>query len=202
MGLLRSIFGPSKKEIWNQIADDIGAVYEDGGFWGHDALRYQSGNWEVTLDTYTTGGKHQSTYTRMRAPFVNKDSLYFVVYREGFFSSIGKMFGMQDVQIGDPFFDEEFVIKSNSEEKIKLLLNGPVLKQLIQEHPDIRFEIKDDEGWFGAQFPEGVDELYFRCYGVVKSEELLLNLFELFCITLERLVRIDSAYEVDPDVAL
>lgn len=202
MGLLRSIFGPSKEEIWSQIASDIGGNYDDGGFWGKDALRYQSGNWEITLDTYTTGSENSTTYTRMRAPFVNKDGLYFTVYREGFFSSIGKAFGMQDIEVGDPYFDQEFIIKGNNEAKIKQLLNDPTLKQLIQAQPDISFEVRNDEGWFGARFPEGVDELYFRCYGVMKSEGLLLNLFDMFCVTLQRLVQIDSAYENDPNVRL
>lgn len=31
MGLLRSTFGPSKREIWSQIAREIGAEYREGG---------------------------------------------------------------------------------------------------------------------------------------------------------------------------
>ena len=202
MGLLRSILGPSKDEIWDQIAKDIGGQYEDGGFLGRDVLRYQSGQWEITLDTYTTDGENSTTYTRMRAPFVNKDSLYFKIYREGFFASIGKLFGMQDIQIGDPYFDDNFIIKGNNEGKIRRLLNAPRLKQLIQTQPGICFQVRDDEGWFGADFPEGVDELYFQCTGVIKGEERLKNLFNLFSNTLERLVQIDSAYESDPKVTL
>ena len=33
-----------------------------------------------------------TTYTRMRAPFINKDGLYFEISREGFFSTIGKLY--------------------------------------------------------------------------------------------------------------
>jgi hypothetical protein len=202
MGFLRSIFGPSKDEIWNQIARDIGGHYEDGGFFGRDVLRYQSGEWEIILDTYTTGGKHSTTYTRMRAPFVNRDGLYFKIFREGFFASIGKFFGMQDIEINDPYFDDNFIIKGNNEEKIRLLLSDRRLKQFIQGQPDICFQIRDDEGYFGARFPEGVDALYFQCVGVVKDEKRLKNLFDLFSFTLERLVQIDSAYENDPRVKL
>ena len=138
----------------------------------------------------------------MRAPFINKDGLYFKLYREGFFSSIGKFFGMQDIEIGDPFFDDQFIIKGNNTEKIKLLLAEPKIKELCQQQPRISLTIKDDEGWFGADFPDGVDELYFICAGVIKDTELLKSLFGLFCITLQRLVQIDSAYEDDPQVHL
>jgi len=138
----------------------------------------------------------------MRAPFVNKDGLYFKIYREGIFSSVGKFFGMQDFEIGDSFFDEQFVIKGNHLDQIRLLLADEPLKELIRRQPRILLEIRDDEGWFGADFPEGVDELYFSCVGVIKDTERLRSLFDLFSYTLMRLVQIDSAYEDDPNVRL
>jgi hypothetical protein len=55
----------------------------------------------------------------MRAPFVNKDGLYFKIYRKGIFSSIGRFFGMQDLEIGDSFFDGNFIIKGNNPKQIK-----------------------------------------------------------------------------------
>ena len=203
----KGIFGPSKDEIWSQIATDIDGEFIDGGFWGKDVLIYKHGEWQILLDTYTqttsTGTTTTSTtYTRMRAPFINKDGLYFKITREGFFSSIGKFFGMQDIEIGDPFFDDQFIIKGNNPEKIKLLLAEPKIKELCQQQPRIYFTIKDDEGWFGTDFPEGVDELYFSCVGVIKETTLLKSLFGLFCITLQRLVQIDSAYEDDPQIHL
>lgn len=203
MGLLRNIFGPSKDEIWSRLAIDIGGSYEKGGFFGTDVLRYRSGQWEITLDTYTLHtGKSSVTYTRMRAPFVNKDGLYFKIYREGLFSAIGKIFGMQDIEIGTPDFDRSFVVKGNNAEKIKLLLSDAEMMWLMQKQPAIYFEVKDDEGWFKAQFPYGVDELYFQCYGVIRDESRLKDLFDMFSTTLQRLVQIDSAYENDPDVKL
>ena len=202
MSLLRSVFGPSKEEIWAQIAKDIGGHYEEGGLLGRNVLRYRAGEWEITLDIYKTGGSTTHTYTRMRAPFVNKDGLYFSIEREGIIASIGKRFGMQDIQVGDPDFDDNFLIKGNHEEKIRQLLSAPRMKQLIQAQPEVHFRIRDDEGWFSQSFPHGVDELYFECTGAVKDAERLKGLFELFSLTLERLVQIDSAYESDPGLTL
>jgi hypothetical protein len=206
MGVLRALFGPSKDEIWSQIANSIGGEFIDGGFWGKDALVYRHGEWEIVLDTYTvrSGGKHHHsrTYTRMRAPFVNRDSLRFSIYRASIFTSLGKLFGMQDIEIGDSFFDDTFVIKGNDEGKIRQFLQDSQLRSLIRAQPDIHFQTKDDEGFFRRSFPGGVDELYFSCYGVVKDTRLLRSLFELFSTALERLVEIDSAYETDPRVSL
>ena len=204
MGILKSIFGPSKNEIWSQIAADMGEEFIEGGFLkGSPALVYKHGEWQIRLDTYTKdSGNSSTTYTRVRAPFINKDELYFKIYREGFFSDMGKFLGMQDIKTGDPFFDEQFIIKSNNRKKLKLFLADPKMKELIQGQPKIHLEIRDDEGWFGADFPEGVDELYFECVGVIEETERLKSLFDLFSVSLMRLVQIDSAYEDDPEVDL
>ncbi|MCY3549837.1 MAG: DUF3137 domain-containing protein [Candidatus Poribacteria bacterium] len=207
MNKLRSIFGSSKDNIWAQIATDIGGEFIEGGFCSTDVLIYKHGEWQILLDTYTdivsTGATTTSTtYTRMRAPFINKDGLYFKISRQGFLSSIGKFFGMQDIEIGDPFFDKQFVTKSNNPEKIKLLLANSRIKELCQSQPRIHLSIKDDEGWFGPDFPEGVDELYFERAGVIEETAQLKTLFGLFCLILERLVQIDSAYADDPQITL
>ncbi|MCM8536937.1 MAG: hypothetical protein NE334_13450 [Lentisphaeraceae bacterium] len=207
MGFLKSLFGPSKEEIWGQIANDIGGRFDDGGFFGKDTLKYQHGEWELHLDTFTrssgTGNNRSSTtYTRMRAPFVNKDNLYFKIYEEGFLSPLGKFLGMQDIEVGDNYFDENFVIKGNSESQVKSLFADEEIKRLIHGQPRIQLEIKDDEGWFGSSFPDGVDELYFEVRGVMKDTAVLKDLFELFSRVLDRLVEIDSAYETSARVSL
>ena len=200
---LKDILGHSKEKIWKQIADDIGGDYISGGFWGNDQLVYSHQHWIIVLDTYTVHANNIPThYTRMRAPYINRDGLYFTIYREGLFSFISKMLGMQDIIINDDYFDDHFVIKGNDESKITLLLSCPKLKSLIDKQPNLYFQVKSDSDWEGLQFPEEVDQLYFQCVGIVTDKKVLSDLFELFTWTLNRLIHIDSAYENDPSVYL
>jgi hypothetical protein len=200
---LKNLFGPSRQEIWKQLCTEIGAQYVDGGFWKGDKVQATHGPWTITLDTYTvSNGKTSTTYTRMRAPFVNTESFRFTVYRKGIFSDIGKWFGMQDIEIGDEAFDRDFILKSNQELKLQELLGSSGLRDLIDRQPEIYFAVKDDEGYFGSSFPEGVDELYFQVVGVIKDVERLKLLYELFSETLEQLCRIGSANENAPNVSL
>lgn len=197
------LFGPSKREVWQQLADEIQADYIDKGFWAGDRVEAHVDNWTVILDTYTvSNGKSSTTYTRMRAPFVNLDNFYFKIYREGLFSELGKMLGMEDIDIGYDEFDEEFIIKSNSEEKVKLLFSNEKIRSLIQNQPRINLEIKDDEGFFKASFPEGVDELYFMVAGVIKDIEILKDLYELFAEVLRELCEMGSASAEEPGVII
>ncbi len=203
MGLLRSLFGPSREEVWSELCRQMGAQYVAGGFWKGDKVVATIGQWPVTLDTYTTSsGQSSTTYTRMRAPFVNKDGFHFNIYRRSVFSGLGKMLGMQDVQIGEPVFDEDFIIKANNEVTVRRFLDNPRLRSLFQAQPRISLEVRDDEGWFGTQFPQGVDAMYFSTVGVIKDLALLRGLYELFAEALNQLCHIGSAYENDPGLTL
>jgi hypothetical protein len=202
-GIIMDIFGPSKKEIWQQLAEEIQADYVNNSFWVGDRVEAHVDNWIVVLDTYTVSTeKSSTTYTRMRAPFVNVDNFYFKIYRTGIFSGIGKMLGMEDINVGYEEFDEDFIIKSNSEEKVKQLFSNEKIRFLIQDQPHISLEIKDDEGFFKAHFPEGVDELYFQVTGVIKDIDRLKELYELFAEVLKELCSMGSASAEEPGVVL
>lgn len=200
MGFLRSLFGPSQDEIWAKLSEELGADFTKSGFWVGGKVEVTVGEWILTLDTYTVStGKSSVTYTRMRAPYVNADGFRFKVYREGLFSKVGKFFGMQDVLAGFPEFDREFVIQGNDEHKLRLLFAHPRIRELIRAQPQIAFEVRDDEGWFGPRFPQDVDELVFTVAGVIKDVQRLKLLFSLFAHTLNHLCHIGSAYEDDPE---
>jgi hypothetical protein len=196
-------FGPSKDEIWRQLCEEIGAEIVDGGFWKGRKVQVHAKPWTITLDTYTeSSGESHQTYTRIRAPYINPEGFRFTIYRKGFLSGLGKLLGMQDIEVGDPEFDEAFIIQGTDEFKVMNLFAEVKLRQMIKDQPKIRLEVKDNEGWFGPQFPENVDELRFQVAGVIKDTERLKALFDLFAVVLDQLCRIGSASKQEPGVEL
>ena len=197
------MFGPSKDEVWRRLGEEIDADFIDGGFWKGSEVQAHVGPWTVTLDTYTvTTGHAHITYTRMRAPYVNPEGLRFTVYRKGLFSELGKLLGMQDIEVGDPEFDEAFILKGTDESRVRELFTNPEVRALALAQPKIRLTVRDSEGWFGPSFPDDVDELHFQVVGVIKEVERLKALFDLFAAVLDRLCRIGSAYKQEPGVSL
>ena len=203
MGTWRTLFGPSKQDIWRQLSNEIEARYVEGGFWTGDKVQATHGEWTMTLDTYAVStGKTTIVFTRMRAPYVNPDGFRFTVYRKGLFTDIAKRFGMQDVEVGDEAFDRDFVIKGTDEGKLRDLFANPRVRELLATKPELQLTVKDDEGWFGPSFPEGVDELYYAVPGVTKDVEQLKRLYALFAETLDQLCRMGSAYKEAPDITI
>jgi hypothetical protein len=196
-------FGPSKDEVWRQLSREIGAEFGKGGFWKGNKVELDVKPWTITLDTYTVHTQHSHiTYTRMRAPYVNPDGFRFTISRKGIFSELGKLLGMQDIEVGDPELDDAFIIKGNDESLVVNLFSDAKIRQMIKDQPKLRLEVKDSEGWFGPRFPADVDELHFQVVGVIKDIALLKGLFELFGAVLDQLCRIGSAYKHEPGVEL
>ncbi len=201
MSTLKKWFGPSRHDVWQQLSAEIGGTHVDG--WRGGKVQASHGEWTVTLDTYTVPvGKTYATYTRMRAPYVNADGFRFSISRRSVFTGIATFLGMQDIAVGDPQFDHDFVIKATDEGRLRTLFASPRLRELVEAQRNIHLSVKDDEGWFGAAFPDGVDELYFVVAGEIRDVARLALLYELFAETLDRLCEIGSAYERDPGVRL
>jgi hypothetical protein len=197
---LRQLFGPSRNDIWRQLSADLGGQYVAGGTFRSAKVQATHGEWTVTLDTHAVRtGNVTIVYTRMRAPFVNPGGFRFTIYRRGLFSDIAKWLGMQDVQVGVEPFDSDFIVKGTDEAMVRSLFSKQRLRDLVTAQDKIYLTVKDDEGWFAAKFPEGVDELYFNVVGVIKDLDRLKLLYELFSETLDDLCATGSAYAANPN---
>ena len=200
--LRRRWFGPSRQDVWRALADEIGAEYQER-FWNGGRVVAQVGEWEVVLDTYVVStGSSTITYTRLRAPYVNRDGLRFTIYRTGMLTGLAKWLGMQDIETGDAAFDEAFVVQGTDAQKVRQLVHYGQVRELLMAQPRIRLRVRDDEGIFRKIFPEGVDQLQFECVGVIKDIDLLKGLYDLIAELLNGLCAIGSAYEEDPGVTL
>ena len=190
MDILRCTYGPLKDENWSRIGKTVGDKYLDDRFWGAvDLLKYRHEGWEILLDTFSVsrGEGGSVTYTRVQVPFSNPQGLGFKIYRESFLSSVGKLFKMQDIEIGNAAFDSKFIIKGNDEGKIKLLLDDAVLKNLMYQQPDILFEIQFEKVF---KFKK-VCMLYFHCEGRIRAMSQLEALFQMFAVTLTRMEQLE-----------
>lgn len=194
--LLR-ILRPEQKRIWQQLAHEIQGEFVSGKGWrGVDAVQVKSGDWIIVLDTVKQGKR--PTKTRMRAPYVNRDSFQFKLYRRKFGSNLAKRFGLQDIEIGHTSFDDDFIIQSNDEQKVGELLDPQRIRRLIEWQPEIMLENDVDNAWMTDTWREGRSELRFEVEGVITDLNRLKELYELFAALLNHLCHIGSAYEDDP----
>lgn len=192
MGIFKSVFGPSREEIWKSLSERIGGEALPGGIWGGDKLQVQAGDWTVTLDDYTAMVMVGKVFvpihhTRLRAPFPNPSGFRFSIHRASIFSYLGTLLGMQDIQVGHPEFDEAFVIQGNNEPAVQSLCNSDRLRALVTAQPKFQLSIHDDEGWFGTTYPPEVDVLVFNVAERIRDVDRLKGLYDVFAETLNLL---------------
>lgn len=186
----------AKKSVWKEIAGDLGGIYEKGTFTKMEKIRIPHGESEIVIDNaIIMAGTTPITYTRIRSVFVNPSQFEFKIYHEGFFSSVGKMLGMQDILIGDEKIDETFVIKSKSEYQIQKLLSDPELKVLLLTGKPIQLEIKLRDGELQN---ERESILQYQASGQIKDIDVLQNIIEIFKRVIDLMIEFGIALDTEP----
>ncbi len=137
-----------KKNIqkWQAFAESHGLGCPDPGVFGRPEITGRFRGHNVHVYIYSTGGKNKQTYTVTKVYLEQPAGLGMRVYKEGFFSKVGKAIGTQDIQTGDREFDDAVMIKGNDEVGVTEYLTPELraaLLELIAREPQIDF---DDTG--------------------------------------------------------
>ncbi|HLL21058.1 MAG TPA: hypothetical protein VK427_02955, partial [Kofleriaceae bacterium] len=101
---------------WRAMAAELGGVLHAPG-------RRQADDWievfvadvRVWVDSYVERpGNMRHEYTRVRARVARGPAPRLHIRRQHFLHAIAKVFGAQDIVVGDPAFDAKYVVKSDS----------------------------------------------------------------------------------------
>lgn len=104
---------------WNKAAELLGMQYQPGGVFGKRSISGWMAGHRVAVDTYTkSSGKSSNTYTRYRVHYPEPLGLGLQLKKEGFLSSMAKLFGSQDIEVGDPQFDDEVLVKGTDPRRV------------------------------------------------------------------------------------
>lgn len=194
MDLRRTQFDQRQAQLWGRLCSKIGGRVV-AGKWKGDKVQTRVDDWIITLDTISqSNGYRDTSCTRLRAPFFNPDGFQFNLYRAGFGTGLAKFLGTQDLEVGDPLFDEAFVLQSNHEPKARTLFARERIRDVLLTQPwGMKFSIQGREGRLeSSDYPEGVHLLQFQAAGVVKDVDQLQSYLELFAEVLKRLRQLDA----------
>jgi hypothetical protein len=184
---------------WEPLVAELGGEMTRGGFFRNTVVRIPVRGWTVVLTCWSwstpdrplkTRDRH--VHTQLTAPFASPTGFRFAVSRKSFLSNLAKRLGMQDVAVGDPWFDEQFIVKSNDETCVRALFADARLRHLLldqlelMELPNVCFEVQ----------PPG--ELHFDVPFYIDDLHRLKQLIELFAQALDQLVRIGGAVPPSP----
>lgn len=176
-----TIEGKSEDEIWQVITDQLTAKEDDRDY----TAQFLNDKYCVILDIDIhpdRGEENEKPVTSFSAQLPDQTNFRFKIAKQKLKQEIGKLFGMQDVIIGQPLFDKRFLIQSNDEEKVKKLFSTPEMTDILLKYPVIDFKIRERK--IGAN-QEIVLGLYLE--GGITEPEKLKDLYQPFKTVLEQL---------------
>lgn len=178
-------FLTSQADIWAALAREIGGELS-GSAWSGFKVTASQGPWTVVLDT---DGESKVPLTRFEAPFLSTDGFDFHIFRRHAFSGVIALLGRQDIEIGDPDFDRDFVIRSNSPEQAVRFLSNSRLRSLIWGLDQFQLEAVSPAELIVTPKPMS---LILRIPGVVNDLNELRGCYELFGEAPDQLCKIGS----------
>lgn len=196
--LYKALFGKNYQEVWMQFAKELNGTFILANDGNEDSVEIFYKDFKITFDTYThiiVAGRssREYEYSRVRVELVLADNLKFKLLRQGFIDSIGKLFGAQDIVIGDKEFDKAFIVKGNNDGKIRQLFSNTAIRNLVLSHNDISLQMLDTVGLFDEKIQDGHSVLYFISEEKIKHIEQLNSLYKLYIELLNQIIIISSA---------
>ncbi|HEC80982.1 MAG TPA: hypothetical protein ENI42_00950, partial [Thermoplasmatales archaeon] len=104
------------------------------GFLSTLRLTFPYKNHTIVVST-SPGGRYSPPFTRVDVEVNNKSNKNLTIYDETWSSSLGKLFGVKEVQLGIDSFDNKFVIKGDDTYFIQNLLTLQIQDKLLNLHP-------------------------------------------------------------------
>lgn len=129
MATMKQITGNTSDEIWQQVSTDLsgGEVYE------YSASLLQGGKEvELLIDIDLGGGfESGSAYVSFTAPISAEQEFRFALHHRDWIDTAGKFFGMEDVEIGYPEFDDAMIIKTDDRDKTRRIFADAKVREAL-----------------------------------------------------------------------
>src|SRR4029077_19233387 len=97
-------------EVLRRVAGRLGGTVTGDGLFSPSGVQFKIGERQAWIEVYA-GSKNSPAYSRVSVYVKGRSPATLHILPEGFGQSFLKMFGAQDLEIGDPAFDAAYVIK-------------------------------------------------------------------------------------------
>jgi hypothetical protein len=164
--------------VWRDFADSKGGevvsdTTKENNPILHVFIPVEGSEASIRLTPFSIKGKSKGSGTSASLHYSPKEHFSFYIRTEKGVDQIGKAFGLQDIILGDPDFDKQFLIQGTDEGKVRNLFADMHLRDVILQNGLSELRLVTD----GAQLPAG-HKLPTGRHAIVYSTEKVLDKFE------------------------
>jgi hypothetical protein len=193
MKLRSSVFG--WKSVWMDLADEMQGEFTDGTYVVSARVPLTAKPWVAYMKMHSNPiGKSIAETTVIAVPYIPQHEFKLAIHNSSPIEEVAKIFGLQDIVIGEPTFDKEFIVQGSNEQLLKELFADAPLRALFLGQKSVNVSIVDHQHkLFGITPPRGVNVLTFAEKGAINSFDRLTSVLELMTRTIERLAHLEVA---------
>ena len=130
MNLRSSVFG--WKSVWMDLAEEMNGEFTESTYLTTAKLPLPTKPWTVQLKMHSHPiGKSIQETTVITLPYAPLQEFKLAVHNSSPIEEVAKIFGLQDVLVGDLVFDKAFIIQGNDSALLRELFADANLRRLI-----------------------------------------------------------------------
>jgi hypothetical protein len=184
IGVVAGRYSKAVAAAWTEAASRLGLDYQQRGF-ARPRLEGVIDGMRVAVDVRVQrSGNNSQNFTRYRV-WAPTRGFAFRLSRQTGLSKIGKLFGAQDVELGDPGFDDAFVVKTDDEPQLRNVLDSRLMGLLV----------RTEAAYPGTVFKDGL--VSYRKRGLETDADVIVSALARFAEAAAALggVRLSNAAE-------
>lgn len=138
--ILSSNATKTAREKWHETARQLGLVFHPDGGSRVGTMSGRVRGHTTAISTFSRGsGNSRKTYTKYLLTYKTRIPVDFKMVKQGLRHSVGKVFGLQDIEIGNPAFDDLILLQANRPaDAIRFLTPGmqKTVRSMAVSYPD------------------------------------------------------------------
>jgi len=185
-----------------EYADEHKGTFDDGQKLFVMRVPVEGKPWSITFHMHQKGvGGAVTDSSSAFLPYKTKGSLSFDLFNRSLAADASKVFGAQDIEIGEDEFDREYIIKGSDEKLVKRIFASARVQELIKLQPHLKLFIQDEPKELAehGSVPPGIHVLAFRDKSAINSYERLSLVNDLMLAVLDEMLAADAASPQDPN---
>lgn len=203
MKLRSSVYG--WKSVWMEFAEERSGSFDEGSNVFVMRVPVQGKPFTITFNMRPKGHKGAvADTTTAFLPYKAKGAFSFALHNRSWIEDASKIFGAQDIEVGDQQFDHDYIIKGSDKDQVARLFGNEKLKELITEQKSLKLSIHDEPKELAehGNVPPGIHVLAFNDTEAINSFDRLNQVYDLMVELAEQLITIDAASAQDPNFDL
>ncbi|MBT9391821.1 hypothetical protein KLP40_01490 [Hymenobacter sp. NST-14] len=134
MQTTRIFSADSEAALWEQVTADLGRQADLYDYRAELCQQHYRVWLEIDIDL---GGGFEGGYeiTTLRAEVPGRPTLHFALHEQDWIHELGKLLGLQDVELGFADLDKTFIITTNDASALRQLLAEPDVHAILLRHP-------------------------------------------------------------------